>query len=240
MKPKRIVLIYSGGLDSTVLLHHLRDQGYEVYCLTVNYGQRHGHEISHAIEMCDVFGVQHHVLHLPALAGLLYGSSQTSSGVPVPEGHYTAESMKATVVPNRNMVLLSLAIGWAIATGSDAVAYAAHNGDHAIYHDCREEFAQAMGMAAALCDERPIQLLRPFVERSKADIVSLGDALGVPFEATWSCYKGGELHCGKCGTCVERREAFALAGVADPTEYEPPVLAAGEVEASGVEEAQDG
>jgi 7-cyano-7-deazaguanine synthase len=151
------------------------------------------------------------------------GSSQTDKSVPVPEGHYEEESMKQTVVPNRNMILLALAGAWAISTKSDAIAYAAHSGDHAIYPDCRPEFTEAMSDALRLCDWHEVKLMRPFLyptPMSKADIVKLGTSLGVPFELTWSCYKGGEKHCGKCGTCVERVEAFQLAGVEDPTEYE--------------------
>ena len=127
--------------------------------------------------------------------------------------------MKSTVVPNRNMIMLSLAAARAIAVGADGVAYAAHSGDHAIYPDCRPEFADAVAAALRICHYTPIELERPFVDMTKADIVRLGAELGVDFSKTWSCYKGGEKHCGKCGTCVERREAFRLAGVPDPTEY---------------------
>jgi 7-cyano-7-deazaguanine synthase len=130
--------------------------------------------------------------------------------------------MRVTVVPNRNMILLAVAIGHAIASGADAVAYGAHAGDHAVYPDCRPAFAEAMAEAAGLCHYDPgVTLLRPFIDRTKADIVRLGAALGVPFALTWSCYEGGVRHCGRCGTCVERREAFTLAGVPDPTEYLP-------------------
>ena len=140
----------------------------------------------------------------------------------MPEGHYAEESMKQTVVPNRNMVLLSLATAWAVATKSEAVAYAAHMGDHAIYPDCRPEFAEAMSDAMRLCDWHSIKMLRPFlypVPMDKTAIVKLGTGLKVPFELTWSCYVGGDKHCGRCGTCRERVESFQLAGVADPTEY---------------------
>ncbi len=128
--------------------------------------------------------------------------------------------MKATVVPNRNMILLALAAGWAISQKADAIAYAAHGGDHAIYPDCRPEFAEAMRHAIGLADWHRVELLRPFVTLTKADIVRRGAELGAPLGSTWSCYRGGARHCGRCGTCVERREAFALAGVPDPTDYE--------------------
>jgi 7-cyano-7-deazaguanine synthase len=151
---------------------------------------------------------------------LLSGSSLTSPNIQVPEGHYEDESMKATVVPNRNMILLSIATGWAVSTGASSVSYAAHFGDHAIYPDCREEFADAMNNIMEIAGWDKVSLNRPFSSFTKADIVKLGDELGVPFEKTWSCYKGGQIHCGVCGTCVERREAFELAGVTDPTIYD--------------------
>src|SRR5581483_8111809 len=132
---------------------------------------------------------------------------------------YDEESMKATVVPNRNMILLSIAIGHAIAHKFEAVSYAAHAGDHAIYPDCREEFVNALEQAALLADWIPIKIMRPFVHTTKAGIVKVGDGLGVNFLSTYSCYEGGAIHCGKCGTCVERIMAFKEAGVPDPTKY---------------------
>lgn len=220
----KTVLIYSGGLDSTVLLYYLKYKlGHEVVrCLSVDYNQRHKKELIHATEICRRLSVEHRVADISANRFLFVGSSQTSLDAPVPDGHYAEESMKITVVPNRNMVMLSLATAWAIATKSNFVAYGAHAGDHAIYPDCRPEFTEAMEDAMRLCDWHSVKLLRPFLyptPMNKADIVKLGTELGVPFGNTWSCYKGGEKHCGQCGTCVERREAFQLAGVPDPTEY---------------------
>lgn len=214
------VLIYSGGLDSTVLLYHLRDAGHNVSALSVNYGQRHDCELTHAAAICKHLGVPHQTADLRAIQPLLAGSSLTSPEIEVAEGHYTEESMKSTVVPNRNMILLAIAAGHALSIGAEQIAYAAHSGDHAIYPDCRNEFADAMAEAIRLCDWNHVELTRPFVDWSKADIVRRGAELGLPFEKTWSCYKGGALHCGRCGTCIERREAFDLAGVTDPTEYD--------------------
>lgn len=217
----KVVLTLSGGMDSAVLLWHLLDEGHEVRCLSVDYGQRHRRELTAAKDLCLLADVEHKIADLRGLRELMGGSSQTSD-LAVPEGHYEEESMKQTVVPNRNMVLLSLAGAWAVSTKSDAVAYAAHGGDHAIYPDCRPEFAEAVEDCLRLCDWHPVKLLRPFVyptPRSKADLVRLGSQLHVPFERTWSCYKGLEFHCGACGTCVERREAFELAGIPDPTRY---------------------
>ena len=214
------ILVLSGGMDSSVLLYHLLDQGILVRALSVNYGQRHSKELECAKKLCALKGVEHQIADLTALSPLLAGSSLTSPEIDVPEGHYAEDNMKATVVPNRNMILLATATGWAVSTKSDIVAYAAHSGDHAIYPDCRTEFAEAMDKAIQLCDWHKVRLIRPFVNMTKADIVTRGTELGVPFENTWSCYKGQNLHCGKCGTCVERREAFYLAGIADPTPYE--------------------
>lgn len=221
MHSLKIILIYSGGLDSTVLLYQLLAEGHTVYTLSVNYGQRHSKELISSAEITKELRVQHEVADLRAISHLLAGSSLTSSNIAVPEGHYAEDNMKATVVPNRNMILLALAAGWAISQKADAVAYAAHSGDHAIYPDCRTEFADAMRHAIGLADWHKVDLIRPFVEMTKADVVRRGAALGVPFAETWSCYKGQALHCGRCGTCVERREAFHLAGVADPTPYAP-------------------
>lgn len=219
----KAILSYSGGLDSTVLLYKLLQVGWEVRCLSVNYGQRHARELASAQAICEKLGIERRVADINHLSFLFAGSSQTSPEIAVPEGHYEEESMKQTVVPNRNMVLLSLATAWAVATKSDAVAYAAHAGDHAIYPDCRAEFTEAMEDAMRLCDWHSVKLMRPFIypkPMSKADIVRLGAELNVPFTETWTCYKGGAKHCGRCGTCVERKEAFQLAGVQDPTEYE--------------------
>ncbi len=215
----KTVITYSGGLDSTVLLYHLLDLGHEVAALSVNYGQRHSCELGRADQICRTLSVAHQTADLSSVQYLLAGSSLTSMAIDVAEGHYTEENMKTTVVPNRNMILLALTTGYAISIGATQVAYAAHSGDHAIYPDCRNEFADAMAAAMRLCDWSEIALLRPFVDWSKADIVRRGSELSVPFEQTWSCYKGGEHHCGRCGTCIERREAFDLAGVDDPTEY---------------------
>ncbi len=213
------VLIHSGGLDSTVLLYHLLAEGHTVSALSVHYGQRHAKELGCAAAIAKRLGVRHEVADLRPVSGLLAGSSLTSSEIAVPEGHYAEENMKATVVPNRNMILLALAAGWAISQKADAVAYAAHSGDHAIYPDCRSEFADAMRHAIGLADWHKVDLVRPFVTLTKADIVRRGAQLSLPFAETWSCYKGGEVHCGRCGTCIERREAFHLAGVPDPTPY---------------------
>lgn len=220
----RAIVSLSGGLDSTVLLAHCLEMGVECRALSVFYGQRHKCEIMAAAEITRHYGVEHKVVDLSNLREVMSGSSQTDSQVSVPEGHYEEESMKLTVVPNRNMLLLAVAGAWAVSVKADSIAYAAHAGDHAIYPDCRPEFAKAMAKALRLCDWHSVELVRPFLEptpMSKTDIVLLGHKLGVPFAKTWSCYKGdvGKGHCGKCGTCTERREAFSIAGIADPVQY---------------------
>ncbi len=219
----KAVLLHSGGLDSSVLLYHLRDQGHDVAALSVRYGQRHHREIDAAAAICVRAGVEHRVADLAGLRELLVGSALTDDAVAMPTGGYGIDNMKQTVVPNRNMVLLSVAGAWAVSLKADAVAYAAHGGDHEIYPDCRPAFADAMATALSLCDWHAPQLLRPFVDMTKADIVRRGDELNVPFELTWSCYQGGDQHCGDCPTCRERKKAFAEADVDDPTIYDPTV-----------------
>lgn len=215
----KTVIVYSGGLDSTVLLYHLRDAGHDLHALSIDYGQRHRCELDRAAAICAELEIPQPMADLSAIQPLLAGNSLTSPEIEVAEGHYTEESMKTTVVPNRNMIFLAVATGHALSIQAGQIAYAAHSGDHAIYPDCRNEFADAMAAAIELADWEQVKLSRPFVDWSKADIVRRGAELGVPFEKTWSCYKGGEVHCGRCGTCIERREAFDLAKVEDPTTY---------------------
>jgi len=218
---QKCVLVYSGGLDSTTLLYYMRSLDYDVHCLSVHYGQRHKIELQCAETVCKDLGITHKTLDLSPVQELLGGSALTD-GIAVPHGHYAEESMKQTVVPNRNMILLSLAIGWAVSLKAKVVVYGAHAGDHAIYPDCRPEFIDAMAKAALICDWDKVELIAPFQTMSKGEIVEHGARLGVPFEKTWTCYEGNQEtreHCGKCGSCTERMEAFKLAGVPDPTKY---------------------
>jgi 7-cyano-7-deazaguanine synthase len=215
----RTIVVLSGGMDSAVLLAHLLDQGHEVKTLSVNYGQRHRRELLFAEKLATHYGVQWSCADLSALRPLLAGSSQTDPDLKVPHGHYAAETMKLTIVPNRNMLLLAVAGAFAISAKADAIAYAAHAGDHAIYPDCRPEFVDALAGALVLADWHHVAIDRPFITWTKADIARRGGALSVPFNLTYSCYEGDVAHCGLCGTCVERREAFTLAGVTDPTLY---------------------
>lgn len=215
----KIIVLASGGMDSTTLLYHLKDAGHEIKSLTIDYGQRHVKEMECAKIIANELSIEHRCVDLRAITGLFGSNSLTDQSTNVPDGHYEEEQMKQTVVPNRNMILLSVAIAWAISSEFDAVAYAAHSGDHAIYPDCRPEFADAMNSVAGLCDWRKIVLLRPFVEMNKAEIAQRGYELEVPFQHTWTCYKGKEEHCGTCGSCNERKDAFSKIGKEDGVKY---------------------
>jgi 7-cyano-7-deazaguanine synthase len=213
----------SGGLDSTTLAYHLIDGGYRLRLMSVDYDQRHRRELDFAVALAGRLGVPHDVVNLRPVARLLAGSALTDATVDIPDGHYTDASMRMTVVPNRNALLLDLAVAVAVARGAGTVAFGAHSGDHAIYPDCREEFVSAFERSARVANEGFVpdgfRVLAPFLSWTKAEIVRRGAQLGVPFAETWSCYRGEALHCGRCGTCTERREAFVLAEVTDPTDY---------------------
>lgn len=213
--PEAIALM-SGGLDSTVLVWTLKPG---VKVLLVDYGQRHRKELECARNICDELDIEYKTANLQGLNHFIHSGSQAGDEAP-PKGHYTELSMKTTIVPNRNSIMLSIAVGWAVKLGIHDVYFAAHAGDHTIYPDCRAEFIDAFSHAMELANAwSPAVVHAPFVHMMKADIIRMGAKLGVPFEMTWSCYVGGNLHCGKCGTCVERKEAFQLAGVEDPTKY---------------------
>jgi len=215
----KAVILLSGGIDSTTLLYDLVSQGYKVFPISFYYGQKHDIEVANALATCTKLKLSCEVIKLEALRAVA-PSALTRSDREVPNGHYTDEVMKKTVVPNRNMVLISLATSYAIGIGAAAVFYAAHGGDHAIYPDCRPEFLIALNKAIKLCDYERICLEAPYMYWRKADIVKRGIELGVDYSLTWSCYKGRHYPCGTCGTCVERLEAFELAGIKDPLEYQ--------------------
>lgn len=216
----KVVVLCSGGMDSVTALHWARREHRVVAAVTFNYGAKHNpRELPFAMEHSARLGVRHEVIALD-FVNRLFSSDLLQSGGAIPEGHYEAANMKQTVVPFRNAIMLSIAAGFAESAGADGLVIAAHGGDHAIYPDCREEFMVAMGEAMRLGTYAQVKLLRPFIALTKGDIVAEGTRLGVNFARTWSCYKGGAIHCGKCGTCVERREAFMQAGVPDPTVYE--------------------
>ena len=210
----KAILIYSGGLDSTTLLYELRE--YIALAVSFDYGSKHNaREIAFARENCVRLGVPHLVIPL-AFIGDHFRSDLLLSGGEIPEGHYAEENMKSTVVPFRNGIMLSIAIGLAESKGLDTVLLANHAGDHTVYPDCRPEFIEAMDAAASNGTFNGVRIVSPYCHITKRDIALRGRDLGVDFSKTWSCYKGGEKHCGRCGTCIERKEA--LEGF-DPTEY---------------------
>lgn len=214
------IAVVSGGMDSTVLAHLSRSVYERVDLLSVDYGQRHRKELGFAAASAVALRCHHDIVNLP-VRSMLQGSALTDDTVDVPHGHYAEDTMAITVVPNRNAMLISVAYGIAVSRGAEAVLVGVHAGDHFVYPDCRPEFIRALDLALRIGNEGvgEVRLEAPFVHHSKADIARLGAALGVDWTSTWSCYEGGDVHCGRCGTCVERQEAFRNAGVDDPTEY---------------------
>ncbi|QRM35482.1 7-cyano-7-deazaguanine synthase QueC [Microvirga sp. VF16] len=219
----KTLVVCSGGLDSVTLAHKVAAEHTLTRLVSFDYGQRHKKELDAARACAVCLAVPHDTVDITAVGHRLTGSALTS-GEPVPEGHYAEETMRITVVPNRNAIMLAIAFGVAAADQVEAVAAAVHGGDHFIYPDCRPDFIESFETMQrhALEGIARIALYTPFVRLNKADIVREGARLGVSFADTWSCYQGGERHCGRCGTCVERREAFHLAGIEDPTSYEDP------------------
>ena len=215
----KVVVLVSGGMDSVVALHDAKHAHDVVVGLSFDYGSKHNdREIPFAKYHCDHLGIPHEVIDL-GFMNTHFESALLQSGEAIPDGHYEEESMKQTVVPFRNGILLAIAAGFAESRGAEGLVIAAHSGDHAIYPDCREDFMKTMGDAIQLGTYAEMTLLRPFITMRKEDIARRGAELGVDFAQTWSCYKGGTIHCGTCGTCVERQEAFTLAQIHDPTAY---------------------
>lgn len=216
----KVLVILSGGMDSTVALHNTLSEGNSVVkAITFNYGSKHSdREIKMAIEQCRILGVSHELIDITQI-GKHLKSDLLKSGGDIPDGHYEDGVMKKTVVPFRNGIMLSIAAGIAESCGAKAIVLGNHFGDHAIYPDCRDDFAKSMRMAINLGTYENIDLHTPFQKITKAEIAVIGNKLGVDFSKTYSCYKGGEKHCGTCGTCVERKEAFDLSKIIDPTEY---------------------
>jgi len=214
------VVLLSGGMDSVTALYHAHGGGAVAAALSFDYGAKHhARELPLAAWHAARLEVRHVVIPLDFIARY-FSSSLLVGGGDIPKGHYEEDSMRQTVVPFRNGIMLSVAAGFAESVGADELVIAAHSGDHAIYPDCREEFMSAMGSAMRLGTYAGVRLFRPFIAMNKAGIAARGASLGVDFARTWSCYVGAERHCGECGTCVERREAFLDAGLSDPTEYE--------------------
>ena len=223
MQPKGLmmkdcILILSGGMDSVTLLYDYQER--IALAISFDYGSNHNaKEIPFARLHCERLGIPHIVIPLDFMPKYFHSSLLEGSEA-IPEGHYADENMKSTVVPFRNGIMLAIATGMAESRELQYVMMANHGGDHTIYPDCRPEFVDAFDKTAAAGTFVNVHLRSPYTNITKSDIARRGKALGIDYSQTWSCYKGGAKHCGKCGTCVERREAFADAGIEDTTEYE--------------------
>ncbi|MCX6877203.1 MAG: 7-cyano-7-deazaguanine synthase QueC [Verrucomicrobia bacterium] len=215
----KVCVLLSGGMDSVTVFYDVVRRHEVVAALSFDYGAKHNaRELGFARTHAERHGVRHQVVALDFI-NEVFKSALLRSGGEIPDGHYAEETMRQTVVPFRNGIMLAIAAGYAESLGAEGVVIAAHAGDHAIYPDCRESFMQAMAAAISEGTYANIRLLRPFIAVDKAGIARRGAELGIDYAETWSCYKGGRIHCGVCGTCVERREAFGLAGLPDPTAY---------------------
>ena len=215
---KDSAIIVSGGMDSITLLYDKKDE--IALGISFDYGSNHNaKEIPFAKMHCERLGIKHIVINLEFMHQY-FKSSLLEGADAIPEGNYADENMKSTVVPFRNGIMLSIAIGIAESNNLKKVFIANHGGDHTIYPDCRPEFIKAIDEAATTGTYVNVRIEAPYTNITKTDIARRGAELGINFAETWSCYKGGEKHCGKCGTCVERKEALELSDVPDPTEYE--------------------
>ena len=215
----KVLAVVSGGMDSVTMLHDLVAQGHEVSVVSFNYGQRHIKELEVAKRNADKLGLKHKVIDMAFMAQLLDNSALTGD-TDVPEGHYEADNMKLTVVPNRNMIMASIAVGLAVNNGQEAVALGVHSGDHAIYPDCRPEFIKELNDVTQIANYEPIIILAPYIDKDKTSIIKRGLEIGVDYSKTWTCYKGLSKACGKCGSCQERLEAFRNNNKEDPVDYE--------------------
>lgn len=215
---KDSIIIVSGGMDSVTLLYDYKDR--IALGISFDYGSNHNaKEIPFAKLHCERLEIKHITIPLDFMHQY-FKSSLLEGADAIPEGHYQDENMKSTVVPFRNGIMLAIAAGMAESYGLNHVMIANHDGDHAIYPDCRPEFISAMSNATEAGSYNGVTVLAPYTNITKGDIARRGKELGIDYNETWSCYKGGEKHCGKCGTCVERKEALHYAGIEDTTEYE--------------------
>lgn len=215
---KDSIIVLSGGLDSTTMLYEYRER--IALAVSFHYGSNHNdRELAFAKLHCERLGIQHLIIPLDFI-GRYFNSSLLAGADAIPEGHYNDDNMRSTVVPFRNGIMLAIAAGLAENNGLQYVMIANHAGDHTIYPDCRPEFISAMDAAIDSGTYNNARILAPYTNITKADIARRGKLLKIDYSETWSCYKGGKVHCGKCGTCVERREALQLAGIDDTTEYE--------------------
>ena len=215
----KTIVICSGGLDSVSLAHKVAAEHTLHSLVSFDYGQRHKKELDYAAACAVRLNVPHKIIDIRAIGESLTGSALTDD-IDVPDGHYEEESMKSTVVPNRNMVMLSLAIAYAVSVNASAVLFGAHGGDHAIYPDCRPEFVEKMAAVSRVANYEIVDVQAPYLSLNKIEILAKGIAMGLDYGKSWTCYKGRELACGKCGSCQERLEAFSLNDAVDPLKYE--------------------
>ena len=216
---EKVIVIFSGGMDSITVLNKALEDGKTPMALSFDYGQRHKQELDYAARVCAELAIPHKIVDISAINQLIGGSALTSD-IDVPEGHYEEPSMKTTVVPNRNMILLSMAVGYAVSENATKVYYGAHSGDHAIYPDCRPEFVDKMNDVCAIANYEAIEIVTPYLRVSKTAILTDGLRMGLDYGKTWTCYNGREKACGQCGACQERLEAFRDNGKTDPLDYE--------------------
>ena len=214
----KIIVVYSGGLDSFTLLNEAIRSGKDVSALSFDYGQKHNKELHFVEKFCAQESIDSKIVDVSSIKELFQGSSLTDE-IDIPKGHYEDDSMKSTVVPNRNMILLSLALGYAVTKEAEEVWFGAHAGDHAIYPDCRPEFVEKMDAVARIANYSPIAVKAPYIAMSKTEILAIGLNMQLDYGLTWTCYEGKELACGSCGACHERLESFAANKVIDPIKY---------------------
>ena len=214
----KIVVVYSGGLDSFTLVNEAIRSEKEILTLSFDYGQKHRKELSFVERFCLKESIEYKIVDVSSIKELFQGSSLTDE-IDIPKGHYEDDSMKSTVVPNRNMILISLALGYAVTKEVEEVWFGAHAGDHAIYPDCRPEFVEKMDAVAKIANYSPIAVKAPYISMSKSEILAIGLEMKLDYSLTWTCYEGKDLACGECGACHERLESFAANNAIDPLEY---------------------
>jgi len=214
----KIIVVYSGGLDSFTLLNEAIRSGKDVFALSFDYGQKHSKELDCVEKFCAQESIDSKIVDVSSIKELFQGFSLTDE-IDIPKGHYEDDSMKSTVVPNRNMILISMALGYAVTKEAEEVWFGAHAGDHAIYPDCRPEFVEKMDAVARIANYSPIAVKAPYIAMSKTEIIAIGLNMQLDYGLTWTCYEGKELACGSCGACHERLESFAANNVIDPIKY---------------------
>ena len=216
---QKVVVLLSGGVDSVCALYHSKEQYDVISALSFNYGRKHNHkELPHASYHCEKLNIPHVVVNIDFI-NKYFGNGLAENNINIPDSSFNKEDIKKHFVPFRNGIMLSIAAGFAESNGVLGVVIAAHSGDYSIYPDCREKFLKSMLHSIETGTYNGVKIIRPFVFMTKDQVTKIGRELGVDFARTWSCYKGNEKHCGECDTCIDRKNAFSSAGIADPTDY---------------------